>query len=163
MRICDGVLGIEGVDCSFPFGMFPHFTLGSWWATESEFEEAKPIFTERLAGLDSLEVSVTLEERRKGEAVPYAYFLEPEMSEQLRQFHDDIHERLGYSYEPYRDIDLPGSWWPHLKLFVIPKDKKSLVRKELASLGDITKVRITRLGLVTFYPRIVTITEVPLR
>ena len=162
MRICEGVLGIEGVDCSFPFGMFPHFTIGSWWATASEFEEAKPIFTERLADLDALEVSVRLEERDKSETAPYAYFLEPEMTEQLQQFHAGIHERLSYPHEPYREIDLPGSWWPHLKLFVIPEGKKSLVREELESLGEITKVSITRLGLVIFYPKIVTITEVPL-
>lgn len=161
MRICDGVLAIEGIDCSFPLGMFPHFTIGSWWATASEFEEANPIFAERLASLDAIEASVELEEREKSETT--SYFLAPEVTDQLLQFHVGIHQKLGYLYEPYREIDLPGSWWPHLKLFTIPKDEKCLIEKRLARFRDITTVRIVRLGLVTFYPRIVTVREVPLR
>jgi len=163
MRTCDGVLGIEGVDCSYPLGMFPHFTIGSWWGMPSDFEEAKPIFTEKLADLDALDVSVTAEEREKLETERSAYLLVPEMTEQLQQFHAGIHERLGYPYEPYRKIDLPDSWWPHLTLFGIPKDKRSLIENELASLREITKVRIARLGLVSFYPKIVTMTEVRLK
>jgi len=163
MRICDGVLGIEGVACSFPLGMIPHFTIGSWWVTTPELEEAKPVFTTRLTSLRAVEVSVDLLEREKDEPASYSYFLRPEVTDSLRRLHAGIHEKLGYPYEPYRKIDLPGSWWPHLTLFTIPKEKKSMAEEQISRLKEITTVRIARLGLVTFYPTIETVTEVRLR
>lgn len=163
MRICEGVMGIEGIHCPFSLGMSPHFTIGSWWGMPSDLKEATPIFSERLAGLDALDTLVELEEHEKSEPNWSSYFLVPEMTQQLQRFHAGIHDRLGYPYEPYREIDLPGSWWPHLLLFGVPKDKRNLIENQLASLREITKVRIARLGLVIFHPEMVTMTEVRLK
>ena len=163
MLLCDGLSGIEGLSCSFSVGMFPHITIGSWWATASEFEEAKPTFTEKLVSTEAIEASVKLDEKERNEGTAYSYHFVFEKTDDLVRFHAGIHERLNYPYEPYRAIDLPGTWLPHLTLFTVPKDKKCLVDLELKRLNEITRVEITRLGLVTFYPRIVTAMEIPLR
>ncbi len=144
-RLCD--------DFGTGYSNYPHITLASYLVTPEELQEAQSVFSDRLRHMQAITVSTHLGTKHQEDHPDRLfYFLYPDMTQALIQFHARAHEQLAYPYEPYRQIDLPGNWWPHLTLFNIPKEKKEVIQDELNVLEDIHQVTITRLGLVTFHP-----------
>ncbi len=140
----------------------PHITLASWLVTREELEEAQSVFADRLTDVPSVTVSTRLgAKERENQPDSVSYFLFPDTTQELIQFHAHAHKQLAYPYESQREIDLPGKWWPHLTLFKIPREMKDAIRDDLNVLANIQEVTITRLGLVTFYPT-TTVSEVVL-
>jgi hypothetical protein len=152
-RIVDAwerVSGIEGVQCAHTLGAVPHITAGSWKVTPDELEQARTGLAAKVAGICAIETDVMLHEERRDGIL--SYYLVPTGSTALVIFHKEVHEALGYPYETFRTIDLPGRWWPHLTLFSVPEERLQLVADALEKLKQIERVSIERLGLVTFGP-----------
>jgi hypothetical protein len=138
------------VKCAYTLGAVPHITAGSWQVTPEELKEARAGLAEAVAGLEPVDVEVTLhEECRDGFC---AYYLIVTNREALMAFHAGLHEALDYPYETFREIDLPGQWWPHLTLFSVPESNRDAVAEALDKLREVSRVRVERLGLVTFGP-----------
>ena len=152
-RIVDiwkGVLEIEGVQCAHSLGAVPHITAGSWRVTPEELEQARTSLVERVADMPAVEVDMVLEEQSEGGVLDYCF--RPTNATALVAFHANVHKALGYPYETFRPIDVPGQWWPHLTLFSVPEQRRAQVREAFEELSKITHVRVERLGLVTFGP-----------
>ena len=150
MGICSEIENIEGYASDLGRLFVPHVTLGSWKLTPQELQEAESVFMCRLTGLSCIEVEASLKEDEKDGRL--SCFLVPQITQPLLQFHSQVHERLSWDYEPFRQIDLPGSWWPHLTLFSIPSAQKDRIVPSLRRLSDIRTLRIERIGLIGFRP-----------
>lgn len=141
---------IEGLKCDLKRGMFPHFTIASWRMTLDETKQVQSQYVQRIGSLRPVSVAVSLTKREMGERV--SYHLLPDRPEHLVGFHARIHENLAWSFEPFRKIDLPGSWWPHLTLFGVPIEHAETARELAGHFNTIKEVDIVRLGLVSFGP-----------
>jgi hypothetical protein len=95
-------------------------------------------------------VSLTLEEHDDGDRL--SYFLIPEPTQPLLQFHAQLHGKLAWRYAPWRQYDLPGRWNPHLTLFSIPKNQRHCISDALLKLRKVRTVTIERVGLIAFAP-----------
>ncbi|MDX2111295.1 MAG: hypothetical protein SFY80_13770 [Verrucomicrobiota bacterium] len=148
-------MAIEGVDCAMRAGAVPHMTTGSWRVSPSELQEAMAVLSPRLDGLTELPMTVRLEEGEYEGSIGWE--LIPESSPALLEYHCAVLTRLGFTYEPFRKIDIPGQWLPHITLFSVKKESAPRVREQLepilTELREIHTLHAARLGLVTFqYP-----------
>lgn len=150
MAICSGIENVEGYRSSLGNTFIPHITLASYLVTPRELRVAESQFSKRLTGLNCIQVAMTLQE--EDEDGRLSYFLLPEPTKPLLQFHAQAHSKLGWSYEPYRQKDLPGKWQPHLTLFSIPKSQRPLISDALLKLRKVRVVTIERIGLLGFGP-----------
>jgi 2'-5' RNA ligase len=141
---------IDGLKCDLKRGMFPHFTIGSWKVTSDEMEIATSQFAERIGDTPSVDVDVSLTEKAREDRL--GYHLLPTCPDYLIGLHARMHDNLKWTFDPFRQIDLPGSWWPHLTLFSVPNTSGDQVRAVVDELSSITRVRVERLGLVSFSP-----------
>jgi 2'-5' RNA ligase len=162
MAICSELQKVEGYNSDLGGQFIPHITLASWRVTPQELQLAESQFESRLCGLDRIQVRVSLEESQE-HAGRLGYYLLPEVSESLLQFHAQVHHQLGWRFEPFRKIDLPGSWWPHLTLLSIPETQKPLISQSLQKLREISAVAIKRIGLVSFLGPTRVVSEVKLK
>lgn len=151
MATCSDIKDVEGYYSELETVFIPHITLGSWIVTPQELKLAESQFGKRLAGLSCAAVSMTLveEEREDGRL---AYYLRPEPTPSLLEFHAQAHSKLGWVYAPFRQFDLPGKWEPHLTLFSIPRDQRHSVSAAILKLRKIRNVRIERIGLLGLRP-----------
>ncbi|MHB1000111.1 MAG: 2'-5' RNA ligase family protein [Armatimonadota bacterium] len=150
MAICSEIKNVEGYDSYLGRSFIPHITLASWKVTPSEFKTAESQFNDKLKKMRRVQVSVTLGEKEKDGIL--SYYLIPETSKELLDFHKQVHENLDWHYEPFRKIDLPGSWTPHLTLFTIPNTQKPQITEALQKLSEIHSVRIERIGFLGLGP-----------
>jgi len=149
MSIHRSLLNIEGYASELDFQPAPHITLASWRVTPQELQLAETQFGDRLSGLSCTRLRAALKSREHSEKRLH-YYLLPEISESLREFHAQMHRKLMWAFESYRRIDLPGSWWPHLTLFSIPSTQEPHIEQALASLREIEELSIERIGLVSY-------------
>ncbi|MHB0999261.1 MAG: 2'-5' RNA ligase family protein [Armatimonadota bacterium] len=150
MAICSEIKDVEGYDSYLGRSFVPHITLASWKVTPSEFKTAESQFEDKLSKIRCIQVAVTLGEKEKDGRL--SYFLIPEASKELIEFHAQVHKKLAWHYEPFRKIDLPGSWTPHLTLFTIPSNQKSQISGALQKLSEIHSVKIERIGFLGLGP-----------
>ena len=150
VEACDAALKIGESDPALEYSGNPHVTIASWRVTREELGETESTFEERLQGLYAQEVQVSVEGRGQGNRL--CYFLIPQVTQELEQFHHRIHEKLACKYEPFRNIDLPGSWWAHMTLFSVQVGTETSIEHPLSILGEIGHITMTRLGLVAFQP-----------
>ena len=149
-ELCQKVFGVEGVKCAFKIGAVPHMTIGSWNVTQTQREEARAVFSKRLASMETIEFQVQLAKVKEDGLCEY-YLVPAEPTNSLKRCHKQIHDALGYDYKTYRSVDLPGQWWPHISLFAIePGLQSGPVEEHVSELKKISTIRIDGLGLVTF-------------
>ncbi|MHB1458538.1 MAG: 2'-5' RNA ligase family protein [Armatimonadota bacterium] len=156
MALCTGLKGIKGYDSDLGRSFIPHVTLASWKVTPDELRTAISQYGSRLTGMNRISVPVHLKEKKRDDG-RLNYYLMPEVSEALLEFHSTVHEKLDWHYEPFRQIDLPGSWVTHLTLFSIPADQRPRVTEALKQLRKIKSITIERIGFVDCGPALKTI------
>lgn len=161
LPLCLEVSKIEGFDSDLKRDAKLHITLASWEVTRAELELAQAQFASRLCDLPAITVSASLGEERGNGGLACA--LLPEPSEALLQWHAQVHARVAWSFTPWREIDLPGSWWPHMGLCHVAESKEHLASEPLRKLREIAEVTITRIGLVSYLGPMQVLEEVKLR
>jgi hypothetical protein len=161
MAICSEILEVEGYDSDLGRQFIPHITLASWRVTLQELQLCESQFQSWLCDLTTIKVKVSLKDRQRNDRSDY--YLMPEVSESLLQFHAQVHHQLGWHFEPFRKIDLPGSWLPHLTLFSIPATQQPLISQSLQKLNEIKAVSIERIGMVSFLSATRVVGEIKLK
>jgi len=159
--LCLEVAEIEGFESDLKRGAKLHITLASWEVTRAELELAQAQFASRLSGIPAITVRVSLGESRGNGGLACA--LLPEPSDALLQWHAQVHARAAWPFKPWRDMDLPGSWWPHMGVCHIAESKEHLASKPLQKLREIKEVTIERIGLVSYLGPMQVLEEVKLR
>lgn len=150
MDVCSELSSIEGYDSELGRMFIPHVTLAAWRVTPEELELAREEFQDRLTGLESIEVDVSFRKDQDEDNVGYICL--PEASESLLEFQRQVYEKLGWYFEPFREYYLPGSWFPHLSLFSVPKEQEPRLDEAMKRLKETHSINIERIGLVTFSP-----------
>ena len=110
--LCLAVYEVEGFESDLGCGSNLHATLASWEVTPQEVQVAQTQFAPRLNGLKAITVPVSFGESRGNGGVAFAIL--PEPTEALLNFHALVHAKLSWPYKPWREMDLPGIWWPHI-------------------------------------------------
>ena len=154
MRLCTGLSDIEGYHSDLERSFIPHVTLASWKVTPDELEVAASQYQDRLTGMNRISARVHLVEKEKDRR--FVYHLVPEITQPLLEFHSTLHKKLDWHFEPFRQIDLPGSWMPHLTLFSIPIAQKPSVAEALRNISEIKSITIERIGFLDLSPARIT-------
>ena len=63
-----------------------------------------------------------------------------------------VHEQFGYTFEPFRPIDLPGQFRPHVTMFSGNAEARAETEKAIELAKQVKEVRIASFGLVIFGP-----------
>ena len=152
----DVALATKGMECAGSEGMRPHMTIGSWQVTPEELQQAiakaqtlqgripsrvmalQPVVREQQGG--GLSFNFVPAPDAPGPAIP------------LADYHRMVHEQLGFKFEPYRPIDLPGQWRAHVTMFSGNAEARGQTEKAIELAKKVEQVRITSFGLVTFGP-----------
>jgi hypothetical protein len=161
LPLCLKVSEIEGLDSDLKRDAKLHITLASWEVTRAELELAQAQFASRLEGLAAVTVTVSLHEERGSGGLACA--LLPEPTEPLLEWHGQVHARAAWPFRPWREMDLPGSWWPHMGLCHIAESRERLASEPLRKLREIREVTIERIGLVSYLGPMQVLEEVKLR
>lgn len=146
--LCLEVAEIEGSDSSLKRGAKLHITLATWEVTRPELELAQSEFASRLKGIPAITVRVSLGESRGDGGLACA--LLPEPSDELLQWHAQVHAKAAWPFQPWREMDLPGSWWPHMGVCHIAEKKEHLASEPLRKLRETREVTIEGIGLVSY-------------
>jgi hypothetical protein len=161
LPLCLKVSEIDGFDSDLKRGARLHITLATWEVTRAELALAQAQFASRLEGLAAIAVTVSLgEERGDGNL---ACALLPQSTEALLQWHAQVHAKANWPFQSWREMDLPGSWWPHMGLCHIAESKEHLASEPLQKLREIKEVTIERIGLVSYLGPMEVLEEVKLR
>ena len=152
----DLALATKGMECAGAEGMRPHMTIGSWQVTPDELQQAiekartldgripsrvvdlQPMARDQQNG--GLSFSFAPADDAGGPAIP------------LADYHRMVHELLGFKFQPYRTIDLPGQWRPHVTMFSGSAGARTQTEKAIELAKQVKQVRIASFGLVTFGP-----------
>ena len=145
---CLEVAEIEGSDSSLKRGAKLHITLASWEVTRPELEVAQSEFASRLKGIPAITVRVSLGESREDGGLACAFL--PEPSDELLQWHAQVHAKAAWPFQPWREMDLPGSWWPHMGVCHLAESKEHLAREPLRRLREMRELTIEGIGLVSY-------------
>jgi len=147
----DLAIATPGMTCAGAEGMRPHMTFGSWQVTPEELQQA----IEKAKALEGripgrvVALQPVVRERRDG-GVSFHYV--PAEDPSLADYHRTVHERLGYGFESFRPIDLPGQWRPHVTMFSGSPEAKEQTEKAIELAKEVKRVRIASFGLVIFGP-----------
>lgn len=139
-------LAIPGVKCALTDRARPHVTFGSWKVTKAELADA-------IAKIKALDGHLPVAEFAPRPAMERnGYFLRPVDEPTLARYHATIHKQIQFTYEPYRPMDVPGQWWPHLTMFSAAQEANDAVSRLWAQMVLPARLKIASFGLVTFGP-----------
>ncbi len=159
--LCLEVLDIEGFDSDLRRNGRLHLTLATWQVTPAEAAQVHAEFASPLRDLPAITVPASLAEERGNGGLACA--LLPEPSEALLQWHAQVHARAAWPFTPWREIDQPGSWWPHMGLCHVRESKEPIAAEPLRKLRDVKQVTLARIGLVSYLGPMHILEEVALR
>ncbi len=159
--LCLEVSEIEEFDSDLKRGAKLHVTLATWEVTQIQVALAQAEFASRLRDVSAITVPVSLLESRGNGGLACA--LLPEPIEALLQWHAEVHAKANWPFAPWREEDLPGSWWPHMGVCHIRESKEHLASKPLQALREFGKITIARIGLVSYLGSMRILEKVELR
>ncbi|UCG87983.1 MAG: hypothetical protein JSW71_05410 [Gemmatimonadota bacterium] len=160
--LCLRVSEIEGFDGGLNRGASRlHMTLASWKVTPQEVQLAQSQFASRFNDLAAITMPVSLFESRGNGGLACA--IAPKPTEALLQWHAQVHAKVAWPFQPWREMDLPGSWWPHIGVCHIAESKEHLASEPLQKLREIEEITIERIGLVSYFGSMQVLGEVELR
>lgn len=146
VTVWEQALAIPGVKCALTDHARPHVTFGSWQVTKAELADA----IAKLKALDGQLPGAEFAPRPAMEG--NGYFLRPVDEPTLARYHAAIHKQIRFSYEPFRPMDVPGQWWPHLTMFSASREAHDAVGRLWAQMVLPARLKIAGFGLVTFGP-----------
>lgn len=147
----DLAIATPGMQCAGSEGMRPHMTFGSWRVTPQELQQAIEIAGKLQGSIPGREVALqAVVRQRRGGGTSFHYV--PAEDPSLVDYHRMVHERLGYTFEPFRPIDLPGQWRPHVTMFSGSAEARERTEKAIELAKQVGQVRIASFGLVIFGP-----------
>lgn len=142
----------DGVECAGAHGARPHMTFGSWKVTPGELEHALRRGAELDGRIPGRRLALTPVTRDASEGSRVRFHYVPEDDPALHDYHRAVHEQLGFDFEPFRPIDLPGQWKPHVTMFHAGPEGREAFDEAVGRLSGLREVEITSFGLVLFGP-----------
>ena len=137
------------MECAGAEGMRPHMTIGSWQVTPDEMQQAIAKAQTLQGRIPSrvMALQPVVREQQNGglsfNFVPAADAPGPAIP--LADYHRMVHEQLGFKFEPYRPIDLPGQWRPHVTMFSGNAEARAQTEKAIELAKQVKQVRIASL------------------
>jgi len=153
MEAWEVAIAADGVECAGEHGMRPHMTFGSWKVTPGELERALQRGAEldgRIPGRCLRLQPVTHKWGDRGGL--NFHFVPAQDDPAVHDYHRAVHQQLGFDFEPFRPIDLPGQWHPHVTMFRAGPEGREAFDEAVARLSKLREAEITSFGLVLFGP-----------